>query len=162
MIVDVLLQLLPVTSSSVMTEPEIECAPFNLILECGDPNNQDYIDQHLSLVSATTSCELDVNITYFPQNFNLNACGNATVVTFTATDACGRTATCTTTVAVQDNTAPEITSTYIDGICNEAICGSNVSFWFNEWMDKVEEGLSATDACDNFVTFTTIPSQPIR
>ena len=27
---------------------------------------------------------------------------------------------------IMDSTAPEITSTYVDGICNEAICGSDV------------------------------------
>ncbi len=135
-------------------EPTIECPTYNLILECGDPNNQDYIDQHLTNVSANTSCELGYTISHFPQNFNLMDCGSATVVTFTATDDCGRTATCTTVVSMQDNTPPEIVSTYIDNVYNEAVCGSNVQFWFNEWKDKVLEGLSATDACDSNVSFT--------
>jgi hypothetical protein len=146
----------PVTRDFVIGNdgPTIECAPFNLILECGDPNSQDYIDAHIATVTANSSCEVDVNINHFPQSFNLIACGSATVVTFVATDACGRTASCTTTVAIQDNTAPEITSTYIDGVCNEAICGSDVNFFFNTWKAKVLEGLSATDGCDSNVSFT--------
>ena len=122
----------PVTRDFIIGNdgPTIECTPFNLILECGDPDNQSYIDEHLSQISVNTSCELGYTLNHFPQNFNMIACGSSTVVTFIATDACGRTASCTTTVAIQDNTAPVITSTYVDGICNEAVCGSNLSFWF--------------------------------
>ena len=42
--------------------PEITCPPTNLILECGDPNNQDYVDAHLAIASATASCGLGVNL----------------------------------------------------------------------------------------------------
>ncbi len=139
--------------------PEIECAPFNLILECGDPNNQDYIDAHLAQVSATTSCEMGVNITHFPTNFNLFSCGSATVVTFTATDDCGRTATCTTTIAVQDNTAPTITN-IPPSLCDATECGGDVDYWFDHWVDYMLTGLEATDACNNNVSLTTIPSNP--
>lgn len=134
--------------------PTIQCPATNLLLECGDPNNADYIAAHVALSTATSSCGLSVNITHFPTNFNNIACNTATTVTFTATDDCGRTATCTTIVNISDNTAPVITSTYVDGICNEAICGSNLNFWFNNWKNKVWAGLSATDACDSNVSIT--------
>ncbi|MFT7450028.1 MAG: hypothetical protein ACI9VN_000740, partial [Patescibacteria group bacterium] len=155
----------PVTRDFIIGNngPTIECAPFNLILECGNPNNSDYIDAHLDEVTVNTSCELGYTINHFPQNFNNIACGTATVVTFVATDACGRTATCTTTIAVQDNNLPTITSVYENGICNEAICGSDVNFWFNEWKAKVLEGLSATDDCDTNVSITVSgPSSPVQ
>jgi hypothetical protein len=138
--------------------PTIECAPFNLLLECGDPNNADYIAAHIATATANSSCELGVNINHFPQNFNNITCNTSTVVTFVATDDCGRSSTCTTTINISDNTAPVITSTYVDGVCNEAVCGSNVSFWFNSWKSKVLEGLSATDACDSNVSFSTAGS----
>ncbi|MFT5264204.1 MAG: hypothetical protein ACI8YQ_002950 [Polaribacter sp.] len=148
---------LPATRDFVIGNdgPTIECAPFNLLLECGDPNNADYIAAHIATASASSSCELDVNINHFPSNFNNITCNTSTVVTFIATDACGRTASCTSTINISDNTAPVITSTYVDGVCNEAVCGSNVSFWFNSWKSKVLEGLSATDACDSNVSFST-------
>ena len=78
--------------------PAIECAPFNLLLECGDPNNADYIDAHIASVTANTSCELGYQISHFPTNFNNVTCNSSTVVTFTVTDDCGRTATCTTVI----------------------------------------------------------------
>ncbi|MFT6019864.1 MAG: hypothetical protein ACI9CQ_002667, partial [Saprospiraceae bacterium] len=146
----------PATRSFIIGNdgPTIECAPFNLLLECGDPNNADYIAAHIATASANSSCELDVNITHFPTNFNNIPCNTSTVVTFIATDACGRTASCTSTINISDNTAPVITSTYVDGVCNEAECSGDVNFWFNNWKSKVLEGLSATDACDSNVSFT--------
>ncbi len=140
--------------------PTIECAPFNLILECGNPNNQDYIDAHLAQVSANTSCELGYNITHFPSFFNLTACGSSTVVTFIATDDCGRTASCTTTIAIQDNTGPAITSTYVPDVCNEAVCGSDVNFWYAEWKDKVFDNLTAADDCFSPIFWSTNPASP--
>ncbi len=134
--------------------PTIECLPFNLLLECGDLNNQDYFEAHSALVTANSSCELGYTISQFPTSVNNMTCNNANVVTFTVTDDCDRTATCTSVVTISDNTPPEITSTYIDGVCNEAVCGSDVNFWFNEWKAKVLEGLSATDNCDSNVSFT--------
>ena len=146
----------PVTRDFIVQNdgPTIECPAFNLLLECGDANNTDYIEAHIGLVTANSSCGSDVTISYFPQNFNNITCNTATTVTFTATDACGRTATCTTIVNISDNTAPEITSVYEDGICNEAVCGSDLNFWYNAWKDKVMEGLSAIDACDTNVSIS--------
>lgn len=156
---------LPVTRDFIIGNdgPTIECAPFNLLLECGDPNNSDYIASHIAIATANSSCELGVTINHFPQNFNNITCNSSTVVTFVATDDCGRTATCSTTINISDNTAPEITSTYVDGVCNEAVCGSDVNFWFNEWKAKVLEGLTGTDACDANVSFTASgPNSPLQ
>ena len=146
----------PVTRDFIIGNdgPTIECPTFNLLLECGDENNSDYLAAHAGLVTANSSCDADVTISYFPQNVNNITCNTSTVVTFIATDACGRTASCTTTVNVSDNTAPVMTSVYEDGICNEAVCGSNLNFWYNAWKDKVMEGLSATDACDTNVNIS--------
>ena len=134
--------------------PSIQCPSFNLLLDCGDENNSDYIDAHVGLVTANASCGSDVTITHSPQNFSNITCNTPTIVTFTATDACGLTATCTTTINISDNTLPVITSVYEDGICNEAVCGSNLNFWYNAWKDKVMEGLSATDDCDSNVSIS--------
>jgi len=140
--------------------PTIECASFNLILECGDPNNADYIDTHLGLVSANSSCELDLNITNSFIFLNFTSCTNSTkVVTFTAQDDCGRTATCTTTITIQDNLAPVITAVP-PAICDAAECGGDVNYWFDHWLDYMLDGLEAEDQCDNNVTWTTDPANP--
>ncbi|MFK7806379.1 MAG: hypothetical protein AB8F74_01135, partial [Saprospiraceae bacterium] len=156
----------PVTRDFIIGNdgPTIECVPFNLLLECGDPNNTDYIADYIGAVTANSSCELGLTISHSPTNFNNITCNSSTVVTFIATDECGRTASCTTTINISDNTAPVITSTYVDGVCNEAVCGSDVNFWFNNWKSKVLEGLTATDACDSNVSFTTTgsPNSPVQ
>ena len=158
---------LPVTRDFIIGNDDltIDCPPFNLILECGDPNNQDYIDAHLATVSANTSCDLGVTITNNLQaNFaNTITCNTVRTVIFTATDDCGRTATCSTQITIWDTTPPELTSTYMDGVCNEAVCGSDLNFFYNFWKDKVIEGLTATDACDSNVSIQAVgpfsPSQ---
>ncbi len=140
--------------------PTIECPAFNLILECGDPNNEMYIQTHLGLPTANSSCGMDVNITNNFNFLNFTSCTNSTkVVIFTATDACGRTATCSTTITIQDNLAPVITAVP-PAICDAAECGGDVNYWFNHWLDYMLVGLEAEDQCDNNVTWTTIPSNP--
>ena len=135
--------------------PEITCAPFNLILQCGDPSNPDYIDAHLDLVSATTSCDLGVSISNDLSNIDLSVCGAVTVVTFTAEDACGRTATCTTTIAIQDNTPPTFTA-IPPNICDVTNCSADVDYWYNHWINYMETGLAAEDACDTNVSIAAI------
>ncbi len=138
--------------------PTIECPTFNLILNCGDTNNSDYIETHLDLVTANTSCGLGATISHFPQDFSNISCGNATVVTFTATDDCGRTATCTTTITVQDNTSPTFTA-IPPNICDVINCSADVNYWFNHWIDYMESGLAAVDDCDTNVTIQATNTQ---
>ncbi|MFK7810479.1 MAG: cohesin domain-containing protein [Saprospiraceae bacterium] len=150
----------PVTRDFIIGNegPTINCAPFNLVLDCGDPNNQDYIDTYLGSVTANSSCELGVNVTNNLQaNFaNTITCNTARTVIFTATDDCGRSTTCSSQITIWDVTPPELTSTYMDGVCNEAVCGSDLNFFYNFWKDKVIEGLTATDACDSNVSIQAV------
>ncbi|MFT5264407.1 MAG: hypothetical protein ACI8YQ_003153 [Polaribacter sp.] len=150
----------PVTRDFVIGNdgPTIDCAPFNLILECGDENNQDYINTHLATATANSSCEVDVNINHFPQSFNLITCGSSTVVTFVATDACGRTATCTTVIAIQDNTAPEFTFEPTLS-CDVIECGADAQFFFQKWINANIDSLEATDACDSNVSISAVSPQ---
>ncbi len=140
-------------------EPVIECQPYNLILDCGDPNNDNYIATHLSQVTATSSCNLDITISnnYSPQNGVL--CGSPNVVTITATDACGRSVSCETTITILDNTSPVITNVP-PSLCDEAECADNTDYWFNHWIDYMETGLEATDECGS-VSWSTIPAVPV-
>ena len=132
--------------------PKITCPPFNLILQCGDPNNLDYIYTHLGLVKATTSCDLGVYIEndFDSYNFDLYSCGQATIVTFTATDVCDRSTTCTTTIAMVDNKKPYFTE-IPPAICDVIECGADADFWFDHWINYMENGLKAYDACSGDV-----------
>jgi Cohesin domain/Dockerin type I domain len=150
----------PVTRDFIIGNngPSITCPPFNLILHCGDPNNTDYINAHFSLVQVNTSCELPYTLTHTPQNFNNITCNTATTVTFTATDACGRTSTCTTTVTIKDVIAPEIT-VVPPSVCDVIECGADANFWFNHWINYMINGLEAEDACDSDVSITALNPQ---
>jgi Cohesin domain len=150
----------PVTRDFIIGNngPTITCPPFNLVLHCGDPNNTDYINTHFATVQVNTSCELGYTLTHTPQNFNNITCNTTTVVTFTATDACGRTATCTTTVAIKDVTAPEFT-VVPPSVCDVIECGADANFWFNHWINYMINGLEAEDACDSDVTITALNPQ---
>jgi hypothetical protein len=138
--------------------PTITCPPFNLILACGNPNNQSYINQHFGLVTVNTSCGVGYTLTYTPQ-INLS-CGTSTVYTFKATDACGRTSTCTTTVAIQGNSSqpivipPPNVDEFID-------CDEDVDYWYNHWIESMEAGLVAKNACEGDVRFKAI-STPLN
>jgi hypothetical protein len=126
--------------------PTIETPPFSLMINCGDGNNADYITTHLGLTSASTSCGLDATISYAPTFFDDLVCGESRVVTFTATDACGRTATATTTISLQDPEPPVFT-VIPPPFCNEIPCSADVNGWYSHWLDYMVEGLEATDNC---------------
>ncbi len=139
--------------------PELTCPAFNLILDCGDPNNETYIQTHLGLATANSSCGMDVNIS---NNYSPVAnlfCATPNVVTIAAVDACGRSTTCETTITLLDDTAPVITSVP-PSICDETECNDDSDYWFNHWIDYMETGLVAEDACGD-VTWSTIPAVPV-
>jgi hypothetical protein len=140
--------------------PVITCPPFNLILSCGDPNNEMYINTHLGLVSAYTSCQLGLTITNDFSPLPVQNCLSLKVVVFTATDACGRTSTCSTTIIITDNTAPVMTQ-IPPSVCDKIECGADADYWFNHWMGYMLFGLQATDDCDDDVDFTTVPANPV-
>jgi gliding motility-associated-like protein len=112
------------------------------------------------VVNANASCQATVNwtaptasdncpgiVTLTPTKnpgtiFNLGT----TTVTYTATDAAGRTSTCSFTVTVQDNTAPVITGCPSDIVVNaNGSCQATVN-----WTEP-----TASDNCPGVVTLTT-------
>jgi len=147
----------PVTRDFIIGNngPTVECAPFNLILECGDPNNQEYIDTHLDQITVNTSCASEFTVNTSPQNFNLISCGSATVVTFVATDACGRTASCTSTISIIDTEAPTFTAVP-PSLSDEINCSADINYWYNHWIDDMVDALEAEDACDSNVSIQAL------
>ena len=82
-------------------------------------------------------------------NFNPNSlgdCGDVTVVTFTATDACGRTGTCTVPVIVVDDAAPTVTGTVTPAIRE---CDDLTGLQYISWINNTIADLNATDVCGN-------------
>ena len=139
--------------------PEVSCPAFNLILNCGDPNNDAYIQTHLDLATATSSCEMDVTISNNYSPLTNLFCATPNVITISAVDACGRSANCETTITILDDTAPVITAVP-PSICDETECNDDSDYWFNHWIEYMENGLVAEDACGD-VTWTTIPAVPV-
>ncbi len=69
------------------------------------------------------------------------------VVTFTATDVCGNTSTCTASIIITDSTPPEITCpTDLTIECGQANNDAIIQLWL--------ESVSATDSCSDEVTIT--------
>jgi len=126
------------------TAPEITCATVTSPIECGS----------LPVFGTPTvidDCDPDVTITFVTDSI-AGICGQEYTLTrtWTATDDCGNTATCSSTIDVQDNTAPEIT-------CPIALspieCGTTPSFGT----------ATATDACDvlPLITFSDVSASGV-
>ncbi|WP_235298837.1 HYR-like domain-containing protein [Portibacter marinus] len=130
--------------------PILTC-PMNLVLECGDPNNDNLIQDWLASVTATDFCgtQLDVVFELGPIS---EGCGEtySRPVTFMVEDDCGLMGTCTASIFVQDNTPPDIT---IDASDVTVECDGNGNITdLNNWLDA-NGGADASEACGN-VTWT--------
>ena len=93
------------------TEPDVFCPEVDLVLECGDEENDDLIAAWLDEASARDDCgDATVSNNYDPNGFS-DMCGETgmQVVTFTATDECGLTSSCTAKISIVDRTPPSIT-----------------------------------------------------
>jgi hypothetical protein len=121
------------------TPPAITCATVISPIECGsapvfgDP-------------TVTDDCDPTVTVTFVTDSIP-GTCGQEYTLTrtWTATDDCGNTATCNSTIDVQDNTAPVITCPII---VTTIECGTTLSFGT----------ATAIDACDVLpvITFSDV------
>ncbi|RZJ72925.1 gliding motility-associated C-terminal domain-containing protein [Flavobacterium sp.] len=100
--------------------------------------------------TATDNCAGAVTLTFVDAT-TAGSCPSAysIVRTWTATDACGNTATATQTINVQDVTAPTITAQAQDLAIQ---CGAGNANALNEWLAN-NAGATATDSC-SAVTWT--------
>lgn len=112
------------------TPPVITCAAVISPIECGTVPD-------FGVAIVTDDCDLTVAVTFITDSIP-GICGQeyALIRTWTATDDCGNTATCSSTIEVQDNTAPVITCPII--LVDTIECGLPISFGI----------ATATDACD--------------
>ena len=127
------------------TPPTIQC-PADLTLECNDASNPTLIDNWLALASGSDTCGDVVVTNNFTSMLNLDcASASGTLVTFTATDDCDNTATCTASIILIDEEDPTILNFPIDKIveCD----ASNLGTELTDWLENIG-GASAIDNCD--------------
>ena len=123
------------------TAPELT-VPANVTAECSSI-------PEVGTASATDNCDQNVVVTYDGETRTDGECeGSYTLTrTWTATDNCGNETSASQTIAVSDNTAPEIS-------CPETLeLTSSVNAL--ETIDAWLASAVATDNCDNEVTVTT-------
>jgi len=157
--------------------PEFVCPPDICIIDCFADNEmiQTQFDDYAGLATVNTSCSATaVTITndFSGNNFISNNCGMGStiafpntieyqIVTFTATDACNRSSTCTALVVIVDGTPPEFNGTPLVGL---ASCGSDVQATYDDWADLQISRLDANDVCGDVgeVDITYSPVSPVN
>ncbi len=129
--------------------PEIT-APADILLECGENDNDAIIAAWVNDFTVFDVC--DVNVTVATTTVVVPDCGNTSVTTytFTATDACANVNTDSAIVTIEDTTPPVIDPLPLDLVleCNDA--DNDVAIV--EWLD-LNGGAMATDDCGS-VTWT--------
>ncbi|MBK9567424.1 MAG: HYR domain-containing protein [Saprospiraceae bacterium] len=136
------------------TNPTIT-APANITLSCGFAGNDAIVQAWLQSYVTSDACStvtVTNNFTSIPAT--CVAGSNTATVTWTATDACGRTATGIATITVVDNIKPTIMRNPIDLTveCNAPTTPALIAAWVASFG-----GATAVDNCDLSVTLTLIP-----
>lgn len=120
------------------TAPVITNCPPAVSVNFGQQTNLNLTGQ----AAATDNCTAPVAPTYTDDNSSLNDCTGAIVRTWTAADACGNTAICTQSIAVNDGTSPVFT-----------LCPPTVAVDCGNQNDLGLTGqATATDNCTSLVT----------
>jgi len=140
------------------TPPAISC-PNGIVLLCDDPSNDAVIANWLGAATGSDDCGTttitnDYNVTFVP------SCGNAGTYTiiFTATDECGNTNTCNSTIEILDNELPSFDILPIDEIVE---CSATSAATYSAWLLN-NGGAVASDNC-GIVTWSVVaqPAIPI-
>ncbi len=162
------------------TPPVITC-PADVTIDCTDST----LPADTGIATATDNCSIP--IVTFSEVTIAGSCPDAYIITrtFTATDACLNSSTCTQTVTVQDTTAPVITCPadlllectdtlttdlatatdncsdtilldYTDILCNNPVMGFTGPYAFSNWTTFIPpQGGSVTPMGDNEVMLTS-------
>jgi hypothetical protein len=138
------------------TQVPTPVCPANLLLTCGSVSNDQQILSWLNSASATDAVDCsEFNITNdYPGDLpELNCNGGVGIeINFIATDACGNSASCSSTITMEDNTPPIFSNCPLDMMVNVDVdlCSTNV----------VYSQPIALDACDAFVEVALIEGVP--
>jgi hypothetical protein len=152
------------------TAPVLSGCPADITIECDESVPAP------ATVTATDNCDPNPIVTYDGETITPGACPQEYTITrsWTATDACGNSASCTQTITVEDNTAPELIGCPADVTVEcDAVpapaevtatdnCDPNPTVTFTE--TRIEGACAqeytlirtwtATDACGNFASCT--------
>ncbi len=139
--------------------PEINCPSDLQITSCYGGDYLAVIEAWLTNVSATSSCGFPLTVT---NDFNPNNLGTCywnlyNPVNFRATDACGRTSTCTAQIIIFDNEPPIIFEPAQDQVM---ACGPNTQQAFQDWINNHGYALAVDDCSDEQLSWTTQPANP--
>ena len=155
--------------------PELLC-PTDIIcqIECttSDEEIMAAFEFFAQNASVTTSCSGPAPVitnSFNPDNFieNFSCINNQFAipnvqrwqnVTFTATDNCGRTSSCTRLVVIVDTKAP-----VISGVIPKTtrVCDGLATYEYQTWAQNlIDNTLSAVDACDEELTWSYSPNTP--
>jgi len=138
------------------TQVPTPVCPANLLLTCGSVSNDQQILSWLNSASATDAVDCsEFNITNdYPGDLpELNCNGGVGIeINFIATDVCGNSASCSSTITMEDNTPPTFSNCPLDMMVNVDVdlCSTNV----------VYSQPIALDACDAFVEVALIEGVP--
>ncbi|MEM9820332.1 MAG: T9SS type A sorting domain-containing protein [Bacteroidota bacterium] len=155
--------------------PEFVCPPDICVIDC--PADTDMIQASFANFASTavvsTSCIGDLSILndFSPDGFIPQDCNGGVgvaipntvayqIVTFTATDQCQRSSTCTALVVIKDSTAPSISGETYDAIrYHNALSQMEYDNWA---LDNIAS-MTAEDECNSFVEspeWTYAPASP--
>ena len=154
--------------------PEFVCPVDICVIEC--PADTDMIqaqfDAYAGLATVISSCSetsITIGNNFNPNGFIQQNCMNPTVavenavayqiVTFRASDVCGRSATCTAMVVIKDNDGPVMNGSVSTGVanCND----SDIQQGYATWATMQAMNLSAMDECSGTAaTVTYSPAAP--
>ncbi len=89
--------------------PTITCPSNDLVLQCGNPDNDLMIEDWIAQASGIDNNAMSRNVTsdYNPDNLQ-GDCSIASLITFEIQDTCGQVNTCTQTISLIDDLGPEI------------------------------------------------------
>ena len=139
------------TSASFIIEDNtasmINC-PSDIIVECGEPNNNIIINTWLSSAVATDNCG---DVTTTNDYTSLPACGMTIDVTFTVIGNCdGSVVECVATVTTEDTQTPVIVRPPLDLFveCDGAGNTAEIQAWLNDnTANDAAIGMAAVDNC---------------
>ena len=141
------------------TMPSINC-PANLALECGDPANNARIAFWLTQATTSDICsDVSVSTNFDPANLPDNCGATVQVVTFTATDDCGNTNTCTATITIDDSIDPVFVNCPDDMTVavDVDVCGANVIFSTPVAQDQCDMNVAVSQTM-GLASGTTFPT----
>ena len=137
-------------------DPEVRVSPQNLELECGDPENEDAINNWLDSAGGAEVADCNDVTWQSVQGDWDNSCPNSTSVDFVFSDPCGGTVTDTATVVVADTIPPTIECEEIDDCedVTEIECDGQTDYNIDLWL-QANGHLTCSDSCSATVSWGT-------